>query len=491
MNAHTGEKPVQWTEEGLTRAFSGCGDVTFYAAYYGDATQEKVLLVYSEGLCRTNEIGRTVLPELERTYAEKGGFFGSKGAFSGRLPLKPAAPDFDRLAANVFNGELLLLFEHRQRICVLNIDDKPSRSPMDSNTEISIKGPRDCFVEDLMINIALIRKRFRNTSLQVEFDTAGRRSHTRIGLLYVRDITSPVLLEELRRRLSRIDTDSIYSTAHLEELLTASKFKIMPMMDFTGRPDYAVNSLLAGRAVLIVDGLPMVLIAPAGISLILKSPEDAHFNYVYVSFARIIRALCFFLSIFLPAIWVALVAFHQDQIPFRLLATISITRIGLPFSAAMEMFLLLTLLEIFREAGIRLPNSIGQTLTSIGGLIIGDAAIRAGLVSPSVVVVGAITAVSGVTLVNQTISTQVSIFRLFFFFMAALLGMYGVILGMVLLLGYMGSLQSFGMSYFAPFAPFKANGALLSFLRAPWSYMVKRPSDTHPIDGDRRKEEGE
>nr|WP_325049974.1 spore germination protein [Cohnella faecalis] len=161
--------------------------------------------------------------------------------------------------------------------------------------------------------------------------------------------------------------------------------------------------------------------------------EDIHFNYAYVSFARVVRGASLFISLFLPGIWVALLAFHQDQIPFRLMATISVARLGLPMSVQMEMFLLLMLLEVFREAGVRLPSSIGQTLTSIGGLIIGDAAIRAGLVSPSIVVVGAITAVSGVTLVNQSLSTIISILRLFFFAMGAFLGMFGIILGMIVL----------------------------------------------------------
>lgn len=487
MKESNPEKTLCRSEEELREVFRSASDVIVQSVRYGAEHATKVVLAYTEGLCSSVEIGRTVLPELERSYRTEGTFFDRDGRFAGMLPLTYVEePTAEVLSEIMFQGSLLLVFERERQVWALDISNKPHRTPTDSTTEISVKGPRDCFIEDLAVNVALIRKRLRSPSLHVEYVTAGRRSRTRIGLLYVYDILNPTVLEEVKGKLERIDVDAIYSISQLEEMLIASKLKILPLADFTGRPDYAVNSLLSGRLVIIVDGLPMVLIVPAGLSLILKSPEDAHFNYAYVSFARIIRGTSLFLSIFLPAIWVALMSFHQDQIPFRLMATISVTRLGLPFSAPMEMFLLLALLEIFREAGVRLPSSIGQTLTSIGGLIIGDAAIRAGLVSPSVVVVGAITAVSGVTLVNQTLSTQVSILRLFFFLIAAFLGMYGVILGFVLLVGYMSSLKSFGMSYFSPLSPLHFKEMIISFLRVPWAYIRRRPEALNPIDGDRQ-----
>ncbi|MNZ96190.1 Spore germination protein XA [compost metagenome] len=229
----------------------------------------------------------------------------------------------------------------------------------------------------------------------------------------------------------------------------------------------------------------MVIVGPAGLSLLLKSPEDIHFNYAYVSFARLIRIVSLFFSIFLPALWVSLMAFHQDQIPFRIMATISVSRLGLPFPSQIEMFILLMLLEIFREAGVRLPNAIGQTLTSIGGLIIGDAAIRAGLVSPSVVVIGAITAVSSVTLVNQSLTSIVSIMRFFFFFAACFLGMYGVILGIVLFIAYMASQKSFGVNFLAPLSPLLIRTLIPSFLRLPWFMLKRRPGSLEPQDKDR------
>lgn len=490
MNGQAQSKSEIWNEESLRALFEGSSDVKIQACHFGEQESVEVVIAFAEGLSHSADIGKFILPELNRLFKEQGSFKDPIVRLSNVLSITEfTEATEDALSEAIFQGDLLLIFTEDNKVAFVSIADKPTRQPYESSTEISVKGPRDGFVEDITVNIALIRKRLRSPSLHVDNLTIGRRTKTRIGILYFYDIINPKILEDLHARLEKIDIDGLISISQLEELLSDFKFKLLPIMDFTGRPDYAVQSLLSGRVVLIIDGLPMVLIAPAGLSLILKSPEDAHFNYAYVSFSRIIRGISLFLSIFLPAIWVALVSFHQDQIPFQMMATISVTRLGLPLSSHMEMFLLLMLLEIFREAGVRLPNAIGQTLTSIGGLIIGDAAIRAGLVSPSVVVVGAITAVSGVTLVNQTLSTQVSILRLFFFTLSAILGMYGVILGMVLLIGYMGTIKSFGVSYLAPLSPLSVRELLISFLRLPWDKINKRPTALQTKDPDKKKED--
>nr|WP_285891102.1 spore germination protein [Paenibacillus pasadenensis] len=468
-----------WTRPELIKVFEHSADVMIRSAFFGPQSEREVVIIYAVGLCSTVMINRHVLPELAKHYAENESFSRPLLQLSDSLTLEgfTRSPVQTELEEAVYSGSLLLFFVREGLLATLDLASAPRRTPSESSTEISIKGPRDCFIEDLDINVALIRKRMRTSSMYIENFTVGTRTRTRVAMLYIQDIADPKPLEQVRKRLNEINIDGLYSINQLEDLLMGNRFKILPLVDFTGRPDYVVSSLLAGRFVLIVDGNPMVLIAPATLSLILKSPEDVHFNFSYVSFARLIRILSLFLSIFLPAIWIALMAFHQDQIPFRLMATISVSRLGLPFSAQMEMLLLLLLLEIFKEAGVRLPNPIGQTLTSIGGLIIGDAAIRSGLVSPSVVVIGAITAVSGVTLVNQVLSTGISIFRLFFFLAGAYFGMFGVILGIVLLVAYMSRLQSFGVGYLSPLSPLIPKDVLISYLRMPWAYITRRPSN--------------
>ncbi|ULL16220.1 spore germination protein [Paenibacillus sp. H1-7] len=479
---HANSQPV-WTESSIRELFEHSADVQIQLFHLGDADDTQILFIYAEGLCDSSQISKVVLPELHDLAQGQRRF---REGYYGTLPLIPLHSNISpgHLVEFVFQGDLILFFPNSRNVFKMNACNPPGRTPEESTTEISIKGPKDGFVEDIATNVALVRKRIRSNSLSYEMYILGTRTRTKVGLMYIEDILSPQILQEVRKRIKKIDIDGIYSIAQLEENLSDVKYSLFPLIDFTGRPDYAVSALLAGRFVLIVDGNPFVLIGPATLSLILKSPEDIHFGFQYVSFARLIRLFSLWLSILLPGFWVAIVAFHQDQIPFRLMATISVARMGLPFSSQMEMLILLLLLEIFREAGVRLPSSIGQILTVVGGLVIGDAAIRSGLVSPSVVVVGAITAVSGATLVNQSLSTVISIVRLVIFLLSAFLGMYGMILSLILLLFYMSKLQSFGVPYLAPLSPVSFKDLAISFLKIPYNKMKKRPSNLSTLDSD-------
>ncbi|SFF19187.1 GerA spore germination protein [Paenibacillus catalpae] len=480
---------MNWSEERLKQLYKGSADVCVKPCRFGASDRTAVVLVYAVGLCDTGQIHEFALPVLAEYYDGAGKVTAQEmNQLVSRLSLfsYKGHPTIDEIDETIFEGGLFLYFVQEKRYFRMEIADRPQRMPTESSTEISIKGPKDGFNEDMSTNVALIRKRLRSHSLNVREYTLGKRTKTKLALLYFSDIISPKVLDAVHKSLESIDTDGVYSINQLEEALTGSKYKFLPLLDYTGRPDYCVNSLLSGRFLIVMDGNPLVIVGPAGLSLLLKSPEDIHFNYTYISFARFIRLFSLFVTVFLPGIWVALMAFHQDQLPFRIMATISVSRLGLPFSAQIEMFILLMLLEIFREAGVRLPTSIGQTLTSIGGLIIGDAAIRAGLVSPSVVVVGAITAVSGVTLVNQSLSTVVSIIRLFFFILSSFLGMYGVILGIVIFIAVMGSQSSFGVSYLAPLSPLKIKDLVASFLRLPWFMMKRRPISLQNQDDERQ-----
>lgn len=483
-----------WTEQSIRDMFSKASDVNIRSFHYmHEELNSSVILVFSEGLCDSWQIIETVLPELNQQFL-KDHFEALLNEQSiGPLPLKriEAKQAKEDMVDAIFDGDLVLVFQEYNSVYKLNMSNRPKRSPEESSTEISIKGPKDGFVEDITTNIALIRKRIRSTSLCCESFILGKRTKTKIGLLYFDDILSPKILEEVRERLNNIDVDGIYSINQLEDEIVDVKYSLFPLLDTTGRPDFVVSGLLAGRFAIIVDGNPQALIGPATFGLILKSPEDMHFSFQYVSFARIIRIISFVLALLLPGLWVALTAFHQDQIPFQFMATIAVSRQGLPLSAQMEMFVLLLLLEIFREAGVRLPSSIGQTLTVIGALVIGDAAIRAGLVSPSVVVVGSITAVMGVTLVNQTLSTMVSVIRFTLFLISSIIGMYGLILGIVLLMFYMSKIHSFGVPYLSPLSPPNVGDILRGYLRAPWNKIRYRPKALHPIDPDHQGEEKE
>lgn len=482
------KQPV-WTEQKAQQLFQTSSDVLTHTIHFKSEHDEAdVMLLFAEGLCDSEQVNKVVLPELNRLFQANRFNSLRDGTGCELLPLKQITGE-QAIVEAVFDGELLIFLLNTSRTYRLNMNAKPKRSPEESSIEISIKGAKDGFVEDYTTNIALIRKRIRSTSLCCESHVLGTRTRTKVALLYIRDILSPEILKLVRERLGKINIDGVYSINQLEEFLADFKFSLFPLLDTTGRPDFAVNSLLLGRFVIIVDGNPLVLIGPVSFGFVLKSPEDMHFSFVYVTFARLLRSISFWLAIMLPGFWVALSSFHQDQFPFRFAATISVSRLGLPLPSQLEMLVLLFLLEIFREAGVRLPSSIGQTLTVIGALVIGDAAIRAGLVGPSVVVIGAITAVMGVTLVNQTLSTQVSVIRLCVFFLSSVLGMYGVILSFISLIVYMSKLRSFGIPYLSPLSPFRAGEISLVFMKKPWMFMKYRPKSLHPIDPDQQSKE--
>ncbi|MFD0713311.1 spore germination protein [Paenibacillus sp. GCM10027626] len=473
----------EWTEQKLRQLFEKSSDVQIHMFH-------SLMLLYAEGLCDSSQLSKVIYPELNRIFQENKVESIVCEQLLGPLPIHRFEQETEEeIIKSVFQGDLVILCTTENVLFKLHINNRPERSPEESSIEISIKGPRDGFVEDIAINVALIRKRIRSTSLCCEPFLLGKRTQTKVRLLYIDDILAPAILQEVRTRLNNIDVDGLFSINQLEEALGDIKYPLFPLLDSTGRPDFAVNSLLAGRFVIIIDGNPLVLVGPATLGLILKSPEDIHFSFQYISFARLIRLFSFWFAILLPGLWVALTAFHQDQIPFRLMATMAVSRLGLPLPAQLEMFVLLLLLEIFREAGVRLPSSIGQTLTVIGALVIGDAAIRSGFISPSVVVVGAITAVMGVTLVNQTLSTIVSVLRFSIFLLSSILGMYGLILGLILLLFYMARLRSFGVAYFVPLSPLNIKELPWAYLRLPWSWLKYRPESLNPTDPDHKGDE--
>ncbi|MGE7274789.1 spore germination protein [Brevibacillus panacihumi] len=301
----------------------------------------------------------------------------------------------------------------------------------------------------------------------------GTRSKTTIAILYVHDIVNPTLIYDIKEKLGGIQIDGAFSATQVEELMEPTK-ALFPLMGYTGRPDFTVNCLMNGRVALIVDGTPAALIAPANLYLLLKTPEDIHFTALSATFGQTLRLLGVSVSLMLPAFWVAILSFHQDQLPYYLLATIGINRLGIPLGVAEEMFLALIFLEILREAGVRLPSAIGSTVTVVGGLILGDAAIRAGFLSPGIVVIAAITQVFGSTLTNQSLSGTISILRFFMFVLSAILGIYGFFIALFIVTTHLASLRSCGLPYLAPISPPFKDFANALF-RLPWKWRKTRP----------------
>ena len=478
------------TIDQLLTCLADCGDVRRETHLFGPCNNSyKVTLIYCECLADMKQLHQYVIPLLT-SLLEKADSLEHLNR-NNPLTLQPILPTagIQDVEATLFSGQLIMGIEQENLLYSVNIANPPNRSPEESNTEISIKGPKDGFTEDLSMNIALIRKRMRTRSLKCENYTIGVRSQTKVSLMYVSDIMNPDILNEVRQRLQKIDTDAVVSSSQLGEALGDSKYALFPLLDYIGRPDYVVQSLVRGRFIIIVEGTPMVLIGPANLLLTLKSPEDIHFPYFFVAFQRILRFIGLFISIFMPGIWISLIAFNLEQLPFSLLATVTITRLGLPFSAPMEMILMLGLFEIFREAGIRLPKAVGQTIAVVGGLIVGDAAIRAGLSSSTTLVVAAVTAVATFTLVNQSLSGTVSILRVFVLLASSILGMYGFILSLMTIVFYLSIQQTFGIPYLSPISPPIFKDMFVALFSLPVKILKRRPAMLNTTDDTRQGED--
>lgn len=436
-------------------------------------------LIYLDTLIDNNFMNQSILPKLGEVH---------EGTVEKTIMARFQAEDVtcqkvDELSQHLFEGNVLFLIN--ERLLSIQAGDFPKRQPEESSLETSIRGPKDGFVEDIRTNISLIRRRLNTTTLCLEKFTIGKRSNTKVALMYLDDVIDPDVLSEVRKRLNQVDLDLLTSIYELESAIRDTPYSVFPTVDYTGRPDFIVQAMNQGRFALLVDGNPTVSFAPINLLLQTKSPEDTYINYAYVSLERIIRVIGITVSGFLPSIWIAFSAFNIEQIPYLLVATISVSRFGLPLSAPIEMFVILFLFELFNEAGVRLPRAIGQTVAVLGGLIVGDAAIRAGLTSPTMLVVVAITYISSFTLVNQSLSSAITIVRFGAIFLSTFLGLFGVVLGFILTVFYFSTMTSFGAPYFGSLAPVSLKEGIKSFFRAPVQFYKSRTASTNPDDSTR------
>ncbi|WP_096200807.1 spore germination protein [Bacillus sp. FJAT-45350] len=481
--------PEKLTEENMINTFSSSEDVITHNYMLGKS-DEPVLVIYCQGLADSKELSQFILPDIEAVIDDSNNDYQFYQQLQKRLPIRALGSEegMEELVYNVFSGELVLYFKNSKRVFFLTITEEPNRTPEESNTEISIRGPKDGFTEDLSTNVALVRKRLRTNSMYNETFIVGKRSKTKVSLLYLEDVVDPTLIEEARKRINDIDIDVLDSSSILEELLADSPYSIFPLCEFAGRPDYVVNCLTRGKFAILISGVPNGIIAPATFTMLLKTPEDLHTPYYFVTMEVMLRFLGLLLAIFLPSLWVAIMTFHLEQVPFQFLTTVALSRHGIPFPTSLETIMMLIFLELFREAVVRLAKPVGQTVAVVGGLIIGDAAIQGGLASATLLVVIALSIVGTFTLVNQSLNGTVTILRLYSFFLAAFLGIFGFIISLFSILWYLSTLTSFNVPYLSTGGTTNFKDFLSTFGRLPWSMMKKRPTNMNTKDQTRKGE---
>lgn len=389
-------------------------------------------------------------------------------SFDGELPPILPVKSMKEMIQYAFSGYLIFYREGADYFHVFDIAKVPQRNPEESNTEVSIKGPKDSFTEEMNVNISLIRKRMKSEQLYCETFVLGSLSKTEVSLLFLHHIADKKIITEVRKRLNEFQSESVISSGQLEQWISDRTFSFFPLFDYITRPDFAIECMLRGRFLLVVNGSPTVLIGPINLFELLKSPEDVHFPFYYVMFERLLRIIGLLIAIFLPGFWVSLASVNMDQLPFALLATVVVSREGLPFPVGLEAFFILGLFELLREAGVRMPTVVGQTISIVGGIIIGDAAIRAGLASPTMIVIIALTAVASYTLVNQSLVGTVSVLRLYTIGLSIFLGVYGLFISFFSILIYLSRLESFKIAYLEPVASLNYKQFISAFFVNPF-----------------------
>ncbi|MEH7301043.1 spore germination protein [Neobacillus drentensis] len=395
--------------------------------------------------------------------------------------------DKETMEEAIFSGRLMVI-PAGDSVYFYDISKTPTRQPDESVAEVSIRGAKDGFVEDITMNLGLIRKRLRTSSLVVENYSIGKRTNTRVALLYIKDVINEQVLRDIQGQLGTLDVDILTSTSMLMEYLMKQKFTLIPSMNYSGRADFVVESINQGRFAIVVDGAPTALIAPADLSFLFKTPEDANTSFYFASLERTLRIIGLFTTTFLPGFYTALITHNVGQLPLPLIATITVSRLGLPFSPLIEVLLMLVMFELFKEGGARLPKGIGQTVAVLGGLIIGDAAIRGGITSPTMLVVIGITAISSFTLVNQSLSGNIFFIRVFVLVFSYAMGIYGFFISLMFVLLYLTKLRSFGVPILADISSPEGKDILSTIIRLPYSFMKKRSASLFIKDGTRSGE---
>ncbi|KYD17370.1 spore germination protein [Saccharococcus caldoxylosilyticus] len=492
-NDHSGQETLIVSEQTLRDHYSNCKDVAILTSTIQPAKTASgtltLVFVYCEELCDTQLMKQVIFPmfrEMCRKYPCQSveEIEANKLMPMELLGKEVLVDDLDYL---LFNGDLLVYFQEADVLYSLTLANPPNRDPEEPNTEVSIRGPKDGFIEEISKNVALIRKRIKSHKLCYEQFIVGTRSQTKVGLMYIEDIANREMIHEVKKRILQLNIDSLTSTNQLEELLGDKRFSLFPLFAYTGRPDFAVNSLLNGRFIILLDGAPTVIIGPGNLLFLLNTSEDNATNPIFVIFQRILRFMGISLAIYLPGFWTALLSFHPGEIPFTLLGTVVLSRQGVPLPVPLEMFIMVGLFEIVKEAGMRLPLAVGQTLSIVGGLIIGQAAISAGLFTPGSLVVAAIAVVASFTLVNQNLSGTVALLRFIVLIASSVLGLFGFIASLFILLTYVANLKIFGIPYLMPLSP-PTMDIFKTLIPNGWKKFKKRAGLVKPQDDTPRGE---
>ncbi|MBW4838583.1 MAG: spore germination protein [Paenibacillaceae bacterium] len=449
------------------------------------------------GLSDLNMINEQIVPSLQQAFSA----IGHTGKMSGKelfsllnkqflsVQKYKTTQSLDDILVSVLSGDTALFIDGLDQVLLIGSKKWTGRSVEEPQTEALVRGPREGFNESIETNIILLRRAIRDPKLRFDTYRVGARGKKEMVIAYIDNIVHPDLVQEVKRRVETIDIDDAPESGTIEQLIQDSFLSPFPLILHTERPDKVASAVLQGKVVILLDGTPFALIMPTTFASLVQSPEDYYERWHIGSLIRMLRYFAVVISLTFPSLYIALVSFHQGMIPSKLAFSIAAAREGVPFPAVVEAFLMEFTLELLREAGVRLPKPIGQTIGIVGGLVIGEAAVQAGIVSPIMVIVVAVTAVASFAIPSYSAGITFRMLRFCTMLAASMFGLYGIIMTIIMICIHMSRLQSFGVPYFTPMAPFFSRDWRDMLIRAPLTMLAKRPEFMQTQDEQRISDE--
>ncbi|WP_422392326.1 spore germination protein [Niallia oryzisoli] len=466
-------------EQQLKKLFENCSDFVIRPFFVMDKV--KILLIYIDGLVDTNLLDEVFLKPMifegKPQGVEETSSLGKiiEQHLIAVTQVKNVSK-LGELADGILKANIGVVIEGEANAMLAELPGYEKRAIEEPATEVTIRGPKDGFTESLRTNTTLLRRRIRSTKLKFESFTIGELSQTDVVMAYIDGIAADSLLEEVRSRIGRIQIDALMGSEMLEEFIEDVPYSPFPQIQNTERPDILIANLLEGRVGIIVDNTPFALVIPMTFWSGLQAADDYYERFIYTTFIRFIRYVLFNISLFLPSLYVALSTFHPKLIPTSLLFSVAAAREGVPFPAIVEALMMEFVFEGLREAGVRLPKAIGSAVSIVGALVIGQAAVQAGIVSAPMVIVVATTGIASFSIPRYNFGTSIRLIRFIMLILAGVLGLYGIVLGFIALTIHLVCLRSFGVPYFTPVAPQIPKDLKDVIIRVPRWALNQRPT---------------
>ena len=485
-------KSLEQNKAAISEALRDCGDVVQREFRVGGGG--RLVMLYADNFVDLEAIRESILETVMLDYQNE----QPKGILEALLEEAIAISEVKKITTvaeicdAVFWGDTVLLMDGDDFALQATTKQFPNRGISKAETEVVVQGPKDAFMEVMAFNIVLTRRRIRDPKLKLKRKKAGNRTKTDIALMYMEDLVRPEVLAQVEKQLDAMHIAGLLDSGSMEQLLERRKYSPFPQLQMTERPDKTASALLEGRVVLLADNTPYAILLPATLNTFFQAAEDYYERWEIMSFIRLIRYAAAFFAVALPGLYIAFAVYHPQLMPTALALKVASTRGAIPFSVIGEVLIMELAFELLREAGIRLPSPVSSTIGIVGGIIIGSAAVEAGIVSPVVVIVAALTGICTFVIPNVSIVSGLRISKYLVILLASVFGLFGVWAALLLLLGHLAGLTSYGIPYLYPYCSSSVNDDRDwedSIFRLPLSKRSGRPIFARPLKKERREGE--